>query len=71
MKLQIRLDTMGDIQKFVNTVSEVKEKVVLIDDSDNCVSAKQRLGAIYTTEWSKIYCYCERDISGLLLPWIV
>jgi len=40
MKLQIRLDTMGDIQKFVNTVSEVKEKVVLIDDSDNCVSAK-------------------------------
>ena len=71
MKLQIRLDTMSDIQKFVNAVSDVQEKVMLIDDEDNCVSAKSLLGAIYTTEWSKIYCYCEKDISGLLLPWIV
>ena len=71
MKLQIRLDTMSDIQKFVTTVSDVKEKVMLIDEEDNCVSAKSLLGAIYTTEWNKIYCYCEKDISGLLLPWIV
>lgn len=71
MKAKIRLDTMHDIQNFVGAVSSVTEKVTLEDDEGNRVSAKSLLGAIYTMEWANIYCYCDKDISGTILPWIV
>lgn len=71
MRQQIRLDTMTDIQKFVNTVSGVKEKVILEDDEGHRVSAVSLLGVIYSMEWARIYCSCDKDISGLILPWTV
>ena len=71
MKQRIRLDTMSDIRSFVDTVSTVTEKVTLEDDDGNRVSAKSLLGAVYTVEWKAIYCYCDKDISGIILPWII
>lgn len=71
MKQRIRLDTMSDIRSFVDTVSTVTEKVTLEDDDGNRVSAKSLLGAVYTVEWKTIYCYCDKDISGIILPWII
>ena len=71
MRRQIRLDTMTDIQKFVNTVSGVTERVILEGDEGHRVSAKSLLGAIYSMEWTRIYCHCDKDISGLILPWTV
>lgn len=71
MRIKIRLDTMGDIQKFVAAAIAIPEKVSLEDNSGNRVSAKSLLGAIYTVEWDEIYCYCDRDISGHLAKWIV
>lgn len=71
MEVKIVLDTMTDIQKFVNTVSGVEEKVTLKDGSGHCVSAKSLLGAIYTMEWKDIYCHCERDITTKIMPWVI
>ena len=71
MKAKINLDTMTDIQKFVNTVSSVEEDVTLKDDAGHCVSAKSLIGAIYSMEWATVYCHCAKDISGLIIQWIV
>ena len=71
MRQQIRLDTMSDIQKFIDVVSKVGERVTLEDGEGHCVSATSLLGALYSMEWTHIYCYCNKDISGIILPWII
>ena len=71
MKVKVNLDTMTSIQKFVEVVSSVEENVTLKDALGHCVNAKSLLGAIYTMEWTDIYCHCEKDISGLILSWIM
>ena len=71
MQHKIQLDTMKDIHKFVEIVSRLDEEVLLKDNSGHCVSAKSLMGAIYTMEWSDIYCYCNKDISAFIFPWII
>lgn len=71
MKQKIRLDTMSDIQKFVSVVSKTGEKVTLEDGEGHCVSATSLLGALYSMEWANIYCHCNKDISGTILPWSI
>lgn len=71
MRQKIRLDTMSDVQKFVDAVSKVDDKVILEDNEGHRVSATSLLGALYSMEWAHIYCYCEKDISGTILPWII
>lgn len=71
MRQQIRLDTMSDVQNFVKVASRIEEKVILEDNEGHRVSATSILGALYSMEWAHIYCQCEKDISGMILPWIV
>ena len=71
MRVKLNLDTMTDIHKFVDVVSRIEEAVTLKDAIGHCVSAKSLLGAIYTMEWAEIYCECEKDITGSILPWMV
>lgn len=71
MRAKIRLDTMRDIQGFVNAVAAIPEKVTLEDDDGNKVSAKSLIGAIYTMEWAHVYCYCAKDIYSTILPWVI
>lgn len=71
MRQEIRLDTMSDVQKFVEVASRVGERVVLEDNDGHRVAATSLLGALYSMEWAHIYCYCNKDISGSILPWIV
>lgn len=70
MKQKIRLDTMADIQDFVNSVSEVSEPVYLTASTLR-VSAKSLLGAVYSMEWDEVWCECARDISGRILRFVV
>ena len=70
-RTEIRLDTLSDVNKFVEAMSGVKEKVWLADDDGNRVSAKSLLGALYSMEWTHIYCYCEDNITMELFPWII
>lgn len=71
MRVKINLDTMSSIQKFVDVTSRIEDEITLQDGVGHCVSAKSLLGAIYSLEWETIYCYCEKDISGSILPWII
>ena len=71
MKAKIRLDTLTDVQGFVNAVSTVLQEVHLSDGHKLTVSAKSILGAIYTMEWSDVYCVCERDIYHLIHKYLV
>lgn len=71
MRAKIRLDTMRDIQGFVNAVSTIPESVILEDNDGNRVSAKSLIGAIYTMEWACVYCYCNKDIYHIISPWII
>ena len=70
-RTRIRLDTMSDVNGFVSEMTKVNSKVWLEDDEGNRVSAKSLLGAIYSMEWNRIYCYCDKDISSHLMPWII
>lgn len=71
MRQKIRLDTMSDVQRFVEIVSTVGERVTLEDNDGHCVDAMSLLGALYSMEWKHIYCYCNKDISTLILEWII
>lgn len=70
MRQKVRLDTMSDIQKFIEVVSRVDDSVYLEDDTGFKVSAKSLLGALLSMEWNTVYCCCNKDIAGLILPWI-
>lgn len=70
-RTKIRLDTLSDVNKFVEAMSTVKDKVWLADDCGNRVEAKSLLGVLYSMEWSYIYCYCESNITAKLMPWMV
>lgn len=71
VKQRIRLDTMSEVNAFMTAVSSVDAKVKLEDDEGHCVSASSLLGVLYSFEWNKIYCSCEKDIGFLILPWTV
>ena len=71
MKHRVNLDTMTDIYNFINAVSCVNENVVLEDEDGHRVSAKSLLGALYSLEWNSTYCCCDKDISGLIIKWII
>lgn len=70
MRQRINLDTLSDIKEFVNIAGQVAERVTLEDGEGHCVSAKSLLGVAYSFEWNEVYCYCDKDISGLILKWI-
>ena len=71
IRAQIRLDTLSDVHKFVEVMSKVKGQVWLSDDDGSRVSAKSLLGALYSMEWTRIYCYYESNITVELMPWMV
>ena len=50
---------------------KIKDNVSLEDSEGNRVSAKSLLGAIYTMEWNEIYCTCERDITSLIIDFMI
>ena len=71
LKVRLNLNTMTDIQKFVDVTSKVTEPVILRDSAGHCVSAKSLLGALYSLEWAEIYCECEKDITCSILSWVI
>lgn len=70
-RTQIRLDTLSDVNKFVEAMSSLNDPVWLEDGNGIRVSAKSMLGVLYSMEFTRIYCFCERDINSHLIPWAV
>ena len=71
MKVKVRLDTISDIKGFVNAVNGIAEQVHLTDGNNLTVSAKSILGAMYTIEWSEIYCTCDKDIYRFIQKYVL
>lgn len=61
-KHKIELDTMTDIQEFVEIAKRADGEVKLIDGNGFCVNGKSLLGAMATVEWGSLYCATESDI---------
>ena len=70
MKVRVALDTMSDINEFVSAVSTVDAPVHLVSDHF-CVSGKSLLGALYTMEWSEVWCECDVDIYNKIAKFVV
>ena len=70
-RTQIRLDTLTEVNKFVATMSRLDVPVWLEDGSGMRVSAQSTLGALYSMEFTRIYCFCEKDITAYLIPWAI
>jgi len=72
MKQKIRLDTMSDIEEFVRKVSSVQEPVFIEDGEGSRVTAKSLMfTATAKMYWANLYVTCQKDISGIILPWII
>lgn len=72
MKVKVRLDTLSDIKGFVTAVSKVGGAEVHLTDGNNLtVNAKSILGAMYTMEWSEVYCTSDKDIYSIIRAFIV
>lgn len=62
MRNRIRLDTMKDINEFVEIVSGCEGKIVL-ESSDNLrVNAKSLIGVLASMEFGDIWINSEKDI---------
>ena len=71
MRQRIRLDTMSDIQQFIEAMSKVDDKVFLEDNTGCRVSAHSLLGALLSMEWEEVYITCSKDISMAIFKWII
>lgn len=71
MKVRIRLDTQSDVAKFVNIATKIDVPVHLTDGTHFKVSGKSLLGAIYTMEWDKVFCECDKDIYSLINDFVI
>ena len=71
MKVKIRLDTMKDINQFVNICSKVPEAAHVSDGAGLKVSAKSILGVMYSMEFDEIWCETEANLYSQLDKFII
>jgi hypothetical protein len=71
MKVQIRLDTMRDVQDFVRIATKMEGAVHITDGAGLKVSAKSLLGALYAMEFEELWCESENDIYRNIEDFIV
>lgn len=71
MKARIRLDTMRNVQDFVNIASAMHGNVYITDNAGLKVSAKSLLGALYAMEFDELWCEAEEDIYHNIQDFII
>lgn len=71
MKVKIRLDTLREVQTFVNIASGISSPVHITDNKGLKVSAKSILGAMYAMEFDELWCESEEDIYRSIENFIV
>ena len=71
MKVQIRLDTLRDVQNFVNIATRMRSNVYITDNAGLKVSAKSLLGALYAMEFEELWCESEEDIYRNIQDFII
>ena len=71
MKAKIRLDTMRDVQEFVNITTKMEGAVHITDGAGLKVNAKSLLGALYAMEFDELWCEAENDIYRNISDFII
>ena len=71
MKAQIRLDTMRDVQDFVNIATRMHGNVYITDNAGLKVNAKSLLGTLYAMEFEELWCEADEDIYRNIEDFIV
>lgn len=61
-KVRIRLDTIQDVNYLVDVAKSVSGRVIIEDADGHCVNAKSLLGAIYSMEFTELWCSSDKDI---------
>lgn len=70
MKVKVSLDTIAQVNKFVGITSQINAPIYLVSDGFK-VSAKSLLGALYTMEWSEVWCECDEDIYSQIAQFVI
>ena len=71
MKCRVYLETLSDVNKFVNIATSIEgAKIYLTDSSNFCVSAKSIIGAIYSLEFDEIWLYSDKDVYSKFAEFI-
>ena len=69
---EIRLDTISDINEFIRLITPFACSITVEDGDGHCVNAKSMLGMMYASgEFSHKYVVSEKDISGVILKFII
>ena len=71
MKVQIRLDTLHDVQDFVRIATAMHGNIFITDGNGLKVSAKSLLGAVYAMEFDELWCESDEDIYRNISDFIV
>lgn len=71
MKNKIRIDTMQDVNKFVNITSQLDGKITITDNAGLTVNAKSVLGALHAMEFEELWIESDKDIYSAIEPFVV
>lgn len=71
MRNKIRIDTIQDVNKFVNITSQLEGKITITDNAGLTVNAKSVLGALHAMEFEELWIESEKDIYSAIEPFIV
>lgn len=71
MRNKIRIDTIQDVNKFVNITSQLEGKITITDNAGLTVNAKSVLGALHAMEFEELWIESENDIYSAIEPFVV
>ena len=71
MRNKIRIDTIQDVNKFVNITSQLEGKITITDNAGLTVNAKSVLGALHAMEFEELWIESEKDIYSAIEPFII
>ena len=61
MRARIRLDTVSDVNRFVNITSNLKQPITITDGNGLRVNAKSVIGVLHALESDNLVCETEDD----------
>ena len=61
MRVRLRLDTLTDVNKFVNITAALKQPITITDDNGLRVNAKSVIGVLHALEFDNLVCETEND----------
>ena len=61
MRAKIRLDTVSDVNKFVDITSKLRQPITITDGNNLRVNAKSVIGVLHAMEFDNLICETEED----------